>query len=241
MDIRRHIIHPGGVWERFSLYLKQGGHAAVHREVARSLRLRTRDVVLDLGGGGHALAQLALYAGTVHGVDTSAAAVWAAISRNRHDVARGRVHVCRGTLPALPFPEAMFHVITVRARVLGRGPARLPARGPAPAAPRRPVRAGVRGRPGKRRSRTGRTHGGDAQRPGGQGRAAVSAAPAFAGQGPRAPALAAARLRSVPSRAPGRVPGGLGPGLLACADMSRSLAGEGPLIFAAVSVTRLRR
>lgn len=41
MDIRRHIIHPGGVWERFSLYLKQGGHAAVHREVARSLRLRT--------------------------------------------------------------------------------------------------------------------------------------------------------------------------------------------------------
>ena len=112
MDIRRHIIHPGGVWERFSLYLKQGGHAAVHREVARSLRLRTRDVVLDLGGGGHALAQLALYAGTVHGVDTSAAAVWAAISRNRHDVARGRVHVCRGTLPALPFPEAMFHVIT---------------------------------------------------------------------------------------------------------------------------------
>ena len=54
MDIRRHIIHPGGVWERFSLYLKQGGHAAVHREVARSLRLRTRDVVLDLGGGGHA-------------------------------------------------------------------------------------------------------------------------------------------------------------------------------------------
>ena len=231
MDIRRHIIHPGGVWERFSLYLKQGGHAAVHREVARSLRLRTRDVVLDLGGGGHALAQLALYAGTVHGVDTSAAAVWAAISRNRHDVARGRVHVCRGTLPALPFPEAMFHVITAFEPAFWAGdlPACL-----------REVRRLLR--PGGQCvlvCASGRESGGPV--PGGQGRAAVSAAPAFAGQGPRAPALAAARLRSVPSRAPGRVPGGLGPGLLANADMSRSLAGEGPLIFAAVSVTRLRR
>ena len=228
MDIRRHIIHPGGVWERFSLYLKQGGHAAVHREVARSLRLRTRDVVLDLGGGGHALAQLALYAGTVHGVDTSAAAVWAAISRNRHDVARGRVHVCRGTLPALPFPEAMFHVITAFEPAFWAGdlPACL-----------REVRRLLR--PGGQCVLVcagGRESGGPVQ-----GRAAVPAAPACAGQGPRAPALAAARLRSVPSRAPGRVPGGLGPGLLASADMSRSLAGEGPLIFAAVPVTRLRR
>lgn len=237
MDIRRHIIHPGGVWERFSLYLKQGGHAAVHREVARSLRLRTRDVVLDLGGGGHALAQLALYAGTVHGVDTSAAAVWAAISRNRHDVARGRVHVCRGTLPALPFPEAMFHVITAFEPAFWAGdlPACL-----------REVRRLLR--PGGQCVLVcagGRESGGPV--PAGhtaetlKGRAAVPAAPAFAGQGPRAPALAAARLRSVPSRAPGRVPGGLGPGLLACADMSRSLAGEGPRIFAAVPVTRLRR
>ncbi len=112
MDLWQHIIHPGDVWEHLSLYLKQGGHAAVQREVVRSLRLRTCDVVLDLGGGGHALAQLALYSGAVYGVAATAAAVSAATVRNRHDVARGRVHICRGAFPALPFPAAMFHVIT---------------------------------------------------------------------------------------------------------------------------------
>ena len=112
MDIWQHIIHPRDVWGHLSRYLKQGGHAAVQREVVRSLRLRARDVVLDLGGGGHALAQLALYSGTVYGVAASTAAVSAATVRNRHDVARGRIQICRGAFPALPFPAAMFHVIT---------------------------------------------------------------------------------------------------------------------------------
>lgn len=94
MDIWQHIIRPGDVWGRFTLYLKQNGQAAVQREVVRSLRLRVRDVVLDLGGGGRALAQLALYSGAVYGV------------------ARGRVSICRGAFPALPFPAEMFHVIT---------------------------------------------------------------------------------------------------------------------------------
>lgn len=94
MDIWQHIIRPGDVWGRFTLYLKQNGQAAVQREVVRSLRLRVRDVVLDLGGGGRALAQLALYSGAVYGV------------------ARSRIRICRGAFPALPFPAEMFHVIT---------------------------------------------------------------------------------------------------------------------------------
>ena len=84
----------------------------MQREVVRSLRLRVRDVVLDLGGGGRALAQLALYSGAVYGVAATPAAVSAATVRNRHDVARGRVSICRGAFPALPFPAEMFHVIT---------------------------------------------------------------------------------------------------------------------------------
>ena len=112
MDLWQHIIRPGDVWGRFTLYLKQNGQAAVQREVVRSLRLRVRDVVLDLGGGGRALAQLALYSGAVYGVAATAAAVSAATAHNRHDVARGRVSVCRGAFPALPFPAEMFHVIT---------------------------------------------------------------------------------------------------------------------------------
>ena len=112
MDIWQHIIRPGDVWGRFTLYLKQNGQAAVQREVVRSLRLRVRDVVLDLGGGGRALAQLALYSGAVYGVAATAAAVSAATVRNRHDVARGRIRICRGAFPALPFPAEMFHVIT---------------------------------------------------------------------------------------------------------------------------------
>lgn len=94
MDIWQHIIRPGDVWGRFTLYLKQNGQAAVQREVVRSLRLRVRNVVLDLGGGGRALAQLALYSGAVYGV------------------ARGRIRICRGAFPVLPFPAEMFHVIT---------------------------------------------------------------------------------------------------------------------------------
>ena len=43
MDIWQHIIRPGDVWGRFTLYLKQNGQAAVQREVVRSLRLRVRD------------------------------------------------------------------------------------------------------------------------------------------------------------------------------------------------------
>ncbi len=112
MDIWQHIIRPGDAWGRFTLYLKQNGQAAVQREVVRSLRLQARDVVLDLGGGSHALSQLALYSGAVYGVAASAAAVSAATVRNRHDVARGRVRICRGAFPALPFPAEMFHVIT---------------------------------------------------------------------------------------------------------------------------------
>ena len=112
MDIWQHIIRPGDVWGRFTLYLKQNGQAAVQREVVRSLRLRVRDVVLDLGGGGRALAQLALYSGAVYGVAATAAAVSAATVRNHHDVARGRIRSCRGAFPALPFPAEMFHVIT---------------------------------------------------------------------------------------------------------------------------------
>ena len=80
MDIWQHIIRPGDVWGRFTLYLKQNGQAAVQREVVRSLRLRVRDVVLDLGGGGRALAQLALYSGAVYGVAATAAAVSAAMT-----------------------------------------------------------------------------------------------------------------------------------------------------------------
>ena len=44
MDIWQHIIRPGDVWGRFTLYLKQNGQAAVQREVVRSLRLREKGV-----------------------------------------------------------------------------------------------------------------------------------------------------------------------------------------------------
>lgn len=206
MDIWQHIIRPGDVWGRFTLYLKQNGQAAVQREVVRSLRLRVRDVVLDLGGGGRALAQLALYSGAVYGVAATAAAVSAATVRNPH--LPGRI-----PRPAVPGGDVPRHH-RVRARVLGRRSVRLPAGDPASAASRRPVRAGVRGWTGKRPPRTGRAYGGRAQRPGRQGRAAVPAAPAFAAQRSCGPALVAACLRPVPPHAAGRVPGGLGPGLL---------------------------
>ena len=174
MDIWQHIIRPGDVWGRFTLYLKQNGQAAVQREVVRSLRLRVRDVVLDLGGGGRALAQLALYSGAVYGVAATAAAVSAATVRNRHDVARGRIRICRGAFPALPFPAEMFHVIT-------------------------------------------------------------AFEPAFwAGD-------LSACLRPVPPHAAGRVPGGLGPGLLGGTLAAFAGGREKPSSLLPMPVKRLRR
>src|SRR5579864_6609301 len=71
--------------------------------------------ILDVGcGGGRTVSKLAAIAtdGKVYGVDYSDESVAATRRTNARWIALGRVDVRRGSVSYLPFPDAMFDVIT---------------------------------------------------------------------------------------------------------------------------------
>lgn len=71
--------------------------------------------VLDVGcGGGRAVSKLAALTtqGKVHGVDFSDASVAASRKTNARWIADGRVEIREGSVSQLPFPEAMFDLVT---------------------------------------------------------------------------------------------------------------------------------
>jgi SAM-dependent methyltransferase len=71
--------------------------------------------ILDVGcGGGRTIEKLAaiVSGGRVCGVDYATASVAAARRTNADVIAAGRVEILRGTVSALPFPEASFDLVT---------------------------------------------------------------------------------------------------------------------------------
>src|SRR5262245_51661061 len=71
--------------------------------------------VLDVGcGGGRTIAKLAELAseGRVFGIDHSKASVTAARRTNARSISAGRVEIGIGTVSALPFPDALFDLVT---------------------------------------------------------------------------------------------------------------------------------
>jgi SAM-dependent methyltransferase len=73
------------------------------------------DVILDVGcGGGKTIRHMAGLAqdGKVYGIDYSEASVAAATRFNRRLIAAGRVDIRHGSVASLPFPDAMFDVVT---------------------------------------------------------------------------------------------------------------------------------
>jgi ubiquinone/menaquinone biosynthesis C-methylase UbiE len=72
-------------------------------------------IILDVGcGGGRTVSKLAAVAteGKVYGVDYSDESVAATKKTNARSIALGRVEVRHGSVSELPFPDAMFDLIT---------------------------------------------------------------------------------------------------------------------------------
>ena len=71
--------------------------------------------ILDVGcGGGRTVSKLAAIAthGKVYGIDYSEESVAAAKRTNTQWINLGRVEVCHGSVSQLPFPDAMFDLVT---------------------------------------------------------------------------------------------------------------------------------
>ncbi|MFN2185259.1 MAG: class I SAM-dependent methyltransferase, partial [Anaerolineae bacterium] len=73
------------------------------------------DTILDVGcGGGGTIRKLAIIAseGKVYGIDYSAESVRISTRTNRELIDAGRVEVGQGTVSSLPYPDALFDLVT---------------------------------------------------------------------------------------------------------------------------------
>jgi ubiquinone/menaquinone biosynthesis C-methylase UbiE len=106
---------PRGWVGRFYAWLMGVRHAGVTTWGLSHLAVAPQFVILDVGcGGGAAVERLAAIAseGSVHGIDCSSASVAAARSRNRAEIAEGRVEIQQASVSALPFGERSFELVT---------------------------------------------------------------------------------------------------------------------------------
>lgn len=90
-------------------------HANVTAWGLTQVPTRANDTILDVGcGGGKTIERLAAIAtgGKVYGVDFSEESVAVSKKTNRASVSAGRVEVHHASVSQLPFPGAMFDVVT---------------------------------------------------------------------------------------------------------------------------------
>jgi ubiquinone/menaquinone biosynthesis C-methylase UbiE len=79
------------------------------------ISIETHDTILDVGcGGGRTVSKLAAIAteGKVCGLDYSKESVAVASRINREWIKMGRVEIREGTVSQLPFPDAVFDLVT---------------------------------------------------------------------------------------------------------------------------------
>jgi ubiquinone/menaquinone biosynthesis C-methylase UbiE len=79
------------------------------------VKVGARDIVLDVGcGGGRTVAKLAAAApdGKVYGVDHSEASLTVDRKNNAKQIAAGHIEIRSGSVSQLPFPDAMFDLIS---------------------------------------------------------------------------------------------------------------------------------
>ena len=79
------------------------------------VRIEKHYTILDVGcGGGRTASKLAAIAteGKVYGVDYSRESVAASTKMNARSVESGRVEIRHGSVSQLPFPDAMFDLVT---------------------------------------------------------------------------------------------------------------------------------
>jgi SAM-dependent methyltransferase len=90
-------------------------HAALTAWGLGHVRVQRYFTILDIGcGGGRTIAKLAELApdGSVFGIDHSETSIAAARRTNAHAVERGKVQLSAGSVSRLPFPAAMFDLVT---------------------------------------------------------------------------------------------------------------------------------
>jgi ubiquinone/menaquinone biosynthesis C-methylase UbiE len=111
----RQCRQPAGWLGRLVVRMMNRSHSKLTQWGLGHVAVGASDVILDIGcGGGKTIARLAALAhdGKIYGVDYSDASVRVSREKNRDLVAAGRVEVVHGSVSALPFPEAMFDIVT---------------------------------------------------------------------------------------------------------------------------------
>jgi SAM-dependent methyltransferase len=119
MGFMRFIVNqarkPAGRFGRLFARGMNIGHWPVIQWGLEHVDIGRTDVILYVGCGGgktiHHLAGLA-QEGKVYGIDYSEASVAAATSVNRKTIGAGRVDIRHGSVASLPFPDAMFDLVT---------------------------------------------------------------------------------------------------------------------------------
>jgi ubiquinone/menaquinone biosynthesis C-methylase UbiE len=91
------------------------GHRGVTGWGLSFISIHEKDIILDIGCGGgktvHTLAGMALQ-GKAYGIDYSEVSVAVAAVVNRNYINAGRVEILHGSVESLPFPDAMFDLVT---------------------------------------------------------------------------------------------------------------------------------
>ncbi len=106
---------PKGAWGRFTLWRMNLSHSKLTDWGLAHVSIEDQFTILDVGcGGGRTVGKLAAIAtqGKVYGVDYSDESVAATKRTNAKWIAIGRVEVQQGSVSQLPFPDAMFDLIT---------------------------------------------------------------------------------------------------------------------------------
>ena len=106
---------PQGWLGRLVVRVMNRSHSKLTQWGLAHVAIGASDVILDIGcGGGNTIARLARVAhdGKIYGVDYSEASVRVSREKNRDLVASGHVEVAQGSVSALPFPDAMFDIVT---------------------------------------------------------------------------------------------------------------------------------
>ena len=111
----RQVRKPSGWLGRRIVRAMNLSHATMTDWGLQHVTVPTEAAILDIGcGGGRTVQRLAALAqkGNVVGLDYSRASVVVAQNTNAKEVKAGRVHIARGSVAALPFPDRTFDIVT---------------------------------------------------------------------------------------------------------------------------------
>jgi len=106
---------PSGWFGRFTLWRMNLSHSKLTDWGLQHVSIENHFTILDVGcGGGRTVSKLAAIAtqGKVYGVDYSEESVATTKRTNAQWIDLGRVEVRHGSVSQLPFPDAMFDLVT---------------------------------------------------------------------------------------------------------------------------------